>query len=48
MLDLKYILIKNQVADGLTKTLPKDRFLAFRNAIGLEDSSNSQKLSPRA
>lgn len=43
--DLKYILTENQVADGLTKALPKDRFIAFRNAIRLEEPSENQKLA---
>lgn len=35
-IELKYVPTENQVADGLTKALPKDRFIAFRNAVGLE------------
>jgi len=34
--DLRYISTDKQVADGLTKALPKDPFLSFRNALGLE------------
>ncbi len=34
---LQYIPTEKQVADGLTKALPKDRFVAFREAVGLEN-----------
>lgn len=34
--ELKYVPTENQVAAGLTKALPKDRFITFRNAVGLE------------
>ena len=34
--ELEHMSTHNQVADGLTKTLPKDKFVQFRNAIGLE------------
>ena len=40
--DLQYIPTEQQVADGLTKALPKDRFIIFRKAVGLdmEDDKN--------
>lgn len=34
--ELRYIPTAQQVADGLTKALCKDKFLVFRRAIGLE------------
>ena len=34
--ELEYVATGDQVADGLTKTLPKDKFCAFRKALGLE------------
>lgn len=34
---LEYIPTEQQIADGLTKPLAKDRFLAFRTALGLEE-----------
>jgi hypothetical protein len=34
-IDLQYIPTKKQVADGLTKALLKDKFVAFRNILGL-------------
>lgn len=43
IVDLQYIPTEKQVADGLTKALPKDRFIAFRNAVGFEEISNSQQ-----
>ncbi len=33
---LVYIPTEQQIADGLTKHLPRDRFEAFRKALGLE------------
>lgn len=42
--DLQYIPTEQQVADGLTKALPKDRFIVFRKAVGLdmEDDNNAE------
>ena len=34
--ELVYTPIQEQVADGLTKSLPEDRFISFRKAIGVE------------
>jgi hypothetical protein len=34
-IDLQYIPTKKQVANGLTKALLKDKFIAFRNALRL-------------
>lgn len=36
VVDLEYVQTSKQVADGLTKALPKDSFEAFRDALGLE------------
>jgi hypothetical protein len=36
-IELKYVPTAEQVADGLTKPLCKDKFLAFRHALGLEE-----------
>jgi len=36
VVDLEYVQTSKQVADGLTKALPKDAFEAFREALGLE------------
>jgi len=38
VVDLEYIQTSKQVADGLTKALPKDAFVAFRDALGLESA----------
>lgn len=35
-IELKFVPTEQQIADGLTKALPKDRFEAFRRALGLE------------
>jgi hypothetical protein len=35
-IELKYIITGDQMADGLIKALPKDKFCAFRKALGLE------------
>ena len=34
--DFKYVSTKDQIADGLTKALPKPQFESFRKALGLE------------
>ena len=34
--EFRYVPTEDQVADGLTKALSKDKFIAFRNALGLE------------
>lgn len=34
--ELPYIPTNQQIADGLTKPLSKDKFLAFRNTVGLK------------
>jgi hypothetical protein len=36
VVDLEYVQTSKQVADSLTKALPKDAFEAFREALGLE------------
>jgi hypothetical protein len=36
IVDLEYIQTSKQVADSLTKALPKDSFEAYRGALGLE------------
>ena len=41
--DLQYVPTEDQVADGLTKALPKGKFIRFRDAIGL-DSAVDQNL----
>jgi hypothetical protein len=35
-IELKYIIIENQITDRLTKILPKNKFCAFRKTLGLE------------
>jgi hypothetical protein len=35
-MELRYIFIKKQIADGLTKLLYRDLFQAFRKTIGIE------------
>jgi hypothetical protein len=37
--DLCYIPTNQQVADSLTNALPKDSFIAFRKALGLQKST---------
>ncbi|OBS17106.1 hypothetical protein FPOA_12383 [Fusarium poae] len=44
-IELQYISTKKQVADGLTKPLPKVDFLRFRSALGLIDNSTSDSPS---
>jgi hypothetical protein len=44
-IEMKYISTKQQVADGLTKALPKVDFLRFRSALGLIDTSKSNSPS---
>lgn len=39
--DLRYIPTDQQIADGLTKALCKDRFIAFRHSLGLESPDSS-------
>jgi hypothetical protein len=34
--DIQYTPTEQQLADGLTKALPKDAFLRFRSLVGLE------------
>jgi hypothetical protein len=34
--DVQFTPTEKQVADGLTKALPKPQFVAFRDALGLE------------
>jgi hypothetical protein len=41
--DLQYVPTEDQIAGGLTKALPKDKFIRFRDAIGL-DSAVDQNL----
>jgi hypothetical protein len=38
--DVQYTLTERQIADGLTKALPKDAFVKFRKALGLEHWRN--------
>lgn len=38
---LKYVPTSEQIADGLTKPLTKEKFLIFRKALGLEESSSA-------
>ena len=35
-ISIEYTPTEQQMADGLTKALPKDKFIAFRSALGLE------------
>jgi hypothetical protein len=35
-IELEYIITDNQIADRLTKMLPKDKFYIFRKALRLE------------
>jgi hypothetical protein len=36
IVDLQWISTKDQIADGLTKALPKGEFVKFRDALGVE------------
>ena len=45
--EFRYVPIEDQVADGLTKALSKDKFIAFRNTLVLE-LSTSRLTSPAA
>lgn len=38
---LKYMPTSEQIADGLTKPLTKEKFLIFRKALGLEESPSA-------
>ncbi len=38
---LKYLPTSEQIADGLTKLLTKEKFLIFRRALGLEESPSA-------
>lgn len=40
--NLQYIPTEREVADGLTKALPKNRFIAFKNAVRLEGPFDHQ------
>jgi hypothetical protein len=42
---LEYMPTDKQVADGLTKALPKDQFTTFRRALGLEAPSHAHQLA---
>jgi hypothetical protein len=35
-IELEYIITEDQMADGFTKILPKNKFYIFRKALGLE------------
>jgi hypothetical protein len=41
--DFRYIQTADQVADGLTKALPKEKFRAFREALGVRDITAATK-----
>lgn len=38
---LKYVPTSEQIADGLTKPLTKEKFLIFRKALGLEETPSA-------
>jgi hypothetical protein len=37
--EVQFVPTKDQIADGLTKALPKDSFYAFRRALGIESEN---------
>ena len=42
--EFKFIPTEQQIADGLTKALTKEKFLIFRRALGLEEYRSSEPL----
>ena len=47
LVELRYIPTSDQVADGLTKALPKDKFVDFCIALGLESPSGLLRRNKR-